>query len=167
MAKKKGIGISSIVALAQVVLGIVAFCILFAKAIKWELNSGISFVDNLVNKNVTVEYTGFEAFLGKEDGFNATFGGIMVVILLAAVVVLALLKIFLPKLSKLFNFIIVAASIVTAIFLFCGTTGLMISIDDVKTSDLNLSLLAGAIVPAIIAIVNAAASLVDVLVLDK
>ncbi len=156
MAKKKSIGTSAIVAIAQVALAVVAFCMLFAKAVKWSVISGIE-----------KKYSGFEAFLGKEDGFNATFGGVMVVILLIAVAVLALLKIFLPKMSKLFNFIIVAASVVTAVFLFCGTTGLMIDMDIFKTSDLNLSLMVGAIIPAIIAILNAGASLVDVLVLDK
>lgn len=149
-----------LLAICQIVIGIIAFFILFAPGFVYE---GL-----LKDYNFTV----FEQAFGVDSdknlgaaalgGLDASFGAIIAIALVLAVVVLAILKFVLPKQNKVLNIVIMVCAIVAAILLFCGTTALMINPGaDIEVSDLSLKLGAGAIVAAVLCIVNAVVSCLD------
>ncbi len=144
-----------IVVLCQIVLSVVAFCMLFL--------SCISFKYEGILVKTSTSFSGFEAYLGTEDGLKASAGGVLTVIFLAVIFVLSVLKLVLPKCSKLFNLVIILLAIAAAIFLFSTTTAFMVSVDsDVVTiKDFNPSIGVGAIIGGILSIINAALSVFD------
>lgn len=144
-----------IVVLCQIVLSVVAFCMLFL--------SCISFKYEGVLVKTSKSFSGFEAYFGTEDGLKASAGGVLTVIFLAVIFVLSVLKLVLPKCSKLFNLVIILLAIAAAIFLFSTTTAFMVSIDSdvVTVKDFNPSIGAGAIIGGILSIINAALSVFD------
>lgn len=143
---------TNIVRIAQAVLGLVALLLLFAPALSV----------TVLGQEVT--YSGFQAWLGAELGKlgsnsisnDLTFGGVLALILIVAAVALPLVSLFVKKdVVKFLNYITLGVALVAAIFLFCGTTGLMCSFD---ASGFGLGW--GAIVGAILLIVEAAGSAV-------
>lgn len=151
----------NIISLAQAVLAIVML-ILFcaAPAVKFSIGAfGIS---------ASETFTAPQAWLGS-DGGDASFGGVMTLIFVILLIVAPIAKFVLEfclkntKFSAIINFVIIALSALTAIFLFCGATGLMINLDSTD----GFSLAAGAIINAILAIFFAASAVIDQFVLKK
>ena len=75
----------------------------------------------------TWKYTGFEAYLGQGSKFKPSVGGVMTLIFLGIVLVSSCLKIFLPKLSLIWNIINVFFLIFVFIFLCSGANQFMIN----------------------------------------
>ncbi|MCR5706637.1 MAG: hypothetical protein K6G48_07580 [Acholeplasmatales bacterium] len=140
-------------AICEIVLGVLALVLLFAPALHYE--------------GLLVEYdwSGYEVFFGTVDWFDASAGGIITFILLLVIVCAGVLKFFMPKQMKIFNFIIIVCGVLAGIFLFMGCTDFMANIagDDVKFSDVKdyYDLGAGAIVSAIFALCAAAVACLD------
>ncbi len=150
-----------LVALCQILLAVVAFCMLFVTCITFKYEG--------ILVKTSKSFSGFEAYFGTEDGFKASAGGVLTVIFLAVIFVLAVLKLVLPKCSKLFNLVIILLAIAAAIFLFSTTTAFMVSVDSdaLTVKDLNPSIGAGAIIGGIISILNACASVFDEFFIKK
>lgn len=110
-------------------------------------------------------FNGFKAYLGYTSDFAPSVGGVMTVVFLSIVLVLAILKTALPKLSIIWNSIIAFFALFVAIFLFCGTTSFMINEKNNILSlygwfsDIKLGV--GAILGGIIGILILAASICD------
>lgn len=116
----------------------------------------------------------YEAFLGAEDGWKASFGGVMALILVIFLVILPIVNIFIKifvkdkKLNMIVTCAIAACAVIAAIFFFCGTTTLMLNVskDGMKVlKAANLGLGAGAIVNGIFCIICGAAAAVNQFVL--
>lgn len=111
------------------------------------------------------KYNGFKAFLGATSDFSPSVGGVMTVVFVGIAIALAILKIFLPKISIIWNSLIAIFAVLIAIFLFCGATDFMVNAsNNAITSykyycDVQLSV--GTILGGIIAILVAAASVCD------
>ncbi len=144
---------TNIVRIAQAVLGLVALLLLFAPALTYT----IPYVNKVVN------LSGFQAWLGGNidvAGYSVnnelTFGGVLALILVIDAIALPVVSLFVKKdIAKFLSYATIGVAVVAAIFLFCGTTGLMCSFD---ASAYSLGW--GAIVAAILLIVEAAASAV-------
>lgn len=144
---------TNIVRIAQAVLGLVALLLLFAPALTYT----IPYVNKVVN------LSGFQAWLGgnvEVAGYSVnaelTFGGVLALILVIVAIALPVVSLFVKKdVAKFLSYATICVAVVAAIFLFCGTTGLMCSFD---ASAYSLGW--GAIVAAILLIVEAAGSAV-------
>lgn len=144
---------TNIVRIAQAVLGLVALLLLFAPALTYT----IPYVNKVVN------LSGFQAWLGgnvEVAGYSVnaelTFGGVLALILVIVAIALPVVSLFVKKdVAKFLSYATIGVAVVAAIFLFCGTTGLMCSFD---ASAYSLGW--GAIVAAILLIVEAAGSAV-------
>ncbi len=140
---------TNILKIAQAVLALVALLLFFAPALSADVFGK------------TINLSGFQAWLGGEINvagiaINAelTFGGVLAVILVIAAIALPVVKLFVKEeVVKFLDFAIMGVAVVAAIFLFCGTTGLMCSFD---ASGYGLGF--GAIIAAILLIVEAVAS---------
>ncbi len=150
-----------LVAVCQIALAIFAFCMLFVTCVKFK-------VDAIIFKT-EASYSGFEAYFGTPDELKASAGGVLTVIFLGLIFVLAVLKLIFPKFGKLVNLVIILLGIAATIFLFSSTTTFMINLDSeyVTLKNLNPTLGAGAIVAAIITIVNVAGSILDEFFIKK
>lgn len=114
--------------LIEIALIVVAFLLFSGTAIKFT-----SKTTGYVEITSTRKFSGFEAFLGggEQNVFEASLGGILLVILIIAIVTLAVLKIFLKQ-QKTLNIVIFALCVVAAVLLFCGTTDFMLKFEDGK-----------------------------------
>lgn len=143
---------TNIVRIAQAALALIALLLFFAPALTYK----IPYTDKVVN------FSGFQAWLGADVevvsglSFNAklTFGGVLAIILVIVAIALPVTCLFVKKdVAKFLNYATIGVAAVAAIFLFCGTTGLMCSFD---ASSYSLGW--GAIVAALLLIVEAAGS---------
>lgn len=73
-----------------------------------------------------MNYNGYNAFFGFGSEFDTSVGSMAILILLGIVLVLAVVSMFFPKISVIFNSIIAVLAITTAIFIFLGTTEFMV-----------------------------------------
>ncbi len=155
--------------LIEIAIIVVAF-ILFS-------GTAVSFVVKTTLGTSTKSFSGFEAFLGGDDTFKASIGGIIVVILVIAAVALNVLKIFMPKNAKLINIAVAVLVIIAAVFLFAGTTDLMLKFEDGKKvadhtgsllgQSISLKLGAGSIVSGLLLIISGILTLFEAIVLKK
>lgn len=154
----------NIFAIAQAVLALVAIFVMFAPA--------VIITTDLILTTAQTELTGFQAWLGATIESNeyftlqidASFGGVFTLIVLILLVLAPVAKIFVKdaKIKMIVNVAICVLAIVAAIFLFCGTTQLMVNTDEALK---GASLGAGAIVPAIVMILVGASAAVEQFVL--
>lgn len=155
--------------LIEIAIIVVAFILFSGTAVSEVLETSIG--------TKTTNYSGFDAFLGGADKFDVSVGGIIVVILVIAAVALNVLKIFLPKNAKLINIVVAVLVIVAAIFLFAGTTDLMLKFADGKKvadhigslfgQSASLKLGAGSIVSAVLLIISGILTLLEAFVLKR
>jgi len=155
--------------LIEIALVVIAF-ILFS-------GTAVSYVAKTTLGTFTTNYSGFESFLGSSDVFDVSVGGIIVVILVVAAVALNVVKMLMPKNAKVLNLVIAALAIVAAVFLFCGTTDLMLNFENGKKvadmtgsafgQSLSLKLGAGSIVSALLLIVTGVLTLLEAFVLKR
>jgi hypothetical protein len=173
MAKKsKKIKIENIVSsIIQTVVGVAIFLMLL-------LPNVVAVYKGAITGTSYTNYDGFQAFFAKDlEDTGATVGGIILLCLLIALIVLPLLKLlFKQKVGMLLDFVILGVSVVAAVFFFLATTGLMnvyadttlsISIGGNSLADYNYQLGIGAILGAVFSLVDAGYVVVNRFVLTK
>lgn len=111
MAKKK-FGLGNIVACAALLLGIVAFCMLFAPQLTGE---NVSALDGL---KITFGYSE-SGLLGSVKVLNFSFGNFMTYIFIIIGLVFAVLAL-LGKLGKIAPIVSAAAFVLAGVFFFCA-----------------------------------------------
>ncbi len=154
MKLKRIIGISQILLAAVVVLLFLTTCLV---------------IDPVVNGIASKKFTGFEAYLGAASSFKVSVGGVLTIVCLGLIVVLALLKVFIPKISLIFNIIICVLAVLVFVFLCVGCHDFMVNsniIDKYKAySDIKLGF--GAIMGIIISAIMFGLSLTDEIISFK
>ena len=155
----------TLILFCQAVLGLVALLLLFAPAI--------------TRKNTDVTYSGFQVMFGcqtevfgsKVQVLDPTFAGILTFFMIVATIVLPLCIAFLKnkKVTFILSIVLIAICAIGALFLFLGTTDLMLNpaTSGVSASDFNANLGVGFIIDAILLLViGASAVLTPIFIKD-
>jgi hypothetical protein len=149
----------SIIYICQAVLALVALFLLFAPAIGY--------------KNSDATTSGFKVIFGydttvinaKVRVLDASFGGIMTFIFIIAAIAIPCVMFFIKdkKIVFILNIVLTAIAVIAAVFLFLGTTDLMLNpaTKNVSAADLNATLGAAFIIDAILFIFIGALSVVN------
>lgn len=118
---------------------------------------------------MTTEFSGFEAFLGKSDTFDVSPAGILIVILLVVALVLAVLKMVMPKQAKILNIALLVVAVLAGVFFLAGVSMLKpahLTLAQAKKI-LNVKLMYGVFLGAICSIVSGVLACCEAFVLKK